>query len=193
MGVVLTAGVGEDTVHMDYNILGAAIDLAVFRVLRDFNVDIEPILGLYGGGCLENGLAGLNQTIRVLETSVDLLLGPGCSGDLVMAGKLSTLYRVPVMTGAGSYVDMTDEWPYVVRTGFNTMTQWSFFLHICRRFGWTNVAVLYEADMNNTITLRSGQSKLHFFGYEGMRDVCHRDINGFWNRASVLRQMMVFN
>ena len=158
MGVVLTKGATGQSAVIDYDILDAAIDLAVHHVRLDYNIAIEPYLSLYPGNCVEDALDGLNRTVRALEQDVDFMLGPGCTGDLVMAAKLTTIYRVPLLTGAGHYLDSTDAWPYMTRFAYNTMTQWRFFLLICQQFNWTNVAVIYEADWNNTVTLRGGQS-----------------------------------
>ena len=101
MGVVLTKGSTGISGVVDYSILGPAIDLALQNVRRDFSMVIEPVIGLYPGNCVEDALDGLNQTVRVLEQGVDFLLGPACTGDLVVAAKLTTVYRVPLMTGRG--------------------------------------------------------------------------------------------
>ena len=153
MGVVLTTG--ADTPN-DYSVLAPVIDLAVRDVKRDFNFEIEQYLSLYQDGCVEDSMAGLNKTVQALNNSVDFLLGPACTDDLIAASKLTTVYRVPLMTGAGSLVDSTDAWPYVTRTAYNTMTQWRFLLWIMNRFNWTYVVVFYEAD--NAINGRNGQS-----------------------------------
>ena len=157
MDVVLTKG--SVSVSSDYDIVGPAISLAKQRSVNDFNDAIEPVSHLYTGGYVENELAGLTQVIRALNDSADFMLGPACTSDLVMAAKLTTIYKVPLLTGAGSIVENTRVWPYVTRTAYNSETQWSFFLSICRQFNWSNVAMLYEADLTNIVTLRSGESK----------------------------------
>ena len=139
----------------DHNDMPAPINLAIQKSLVDFNVELQPVLGLYKGGCGE--LAALTRTVQVLNASIDVLLGPACTDDVVSVAKLTTVYRVPLLTGGGNQVESTGQWPLVTRTGYNTMTQWSFFNRICRHFNWTNVAVIYEVD--GTVFRSSGASK----------------------------------
>ena len=134
------------TFPSDYGVLAPAIDLALERAKRDFNIIIEPLVGSYLSNCTDDGLEGLTQIIRAMDHAVDVMLGPACTADLILAAKLTTVSRMPLMTGAGSFVDSTAAWPYMARTGYNTMTQWTFFLLMLGRFGWKNVAVYYESD-----------------------------------------------
>ena len=143
MGIVLLGG--GPTVN-DYTVMGPAIDLAFHRVKQDFNLTIEPVLSLYQGGCVEDGLAGLTQLVSALSQCIDVLLGPACTADLPVAAKLTTVGRVPLMTGAGSLMQKPGAYRYFTRTGYNMGTQWAFFSSISRWFDWKNVVVLYESD-----------------------------------------------
>ena len=143
MGIVL---ITHGNTPNDYEILGPAIDLAIQRVKWDFNLTLEPVLNLYESACLEDGLTGLSHVVRALNQCIDVMVGPACTGDLWVAAKLATIHRVPLMTGAGSLLDMADAWWSATRTGYNIGTQWTFFVWICQQFGWNNVAVWYESD-----------------------------------------------
>lgn len=157
MGIVLIQDAVDTSVVFDYTVQSATIDLAVRHAQRDFNVEIESVPSLYQvSGCTADSLKGLNATVRALDAGVDLLLGPACTNDLLMAAKLSTVLRVPLLTGAGSLLDSTDGWPYVLRTAYNTWSQWGFFLQMCQLFRWTTVAVYYEVD--SPLTDLNGQS-----------------------------------
>ena len=146
MAVVLLKG---GFTPADYNILGPAIELAMERSKLEFNITLVPFFGLYDSDCVsEDRLDGLSQVVRALDNSVDFMLGPACTADLVIAAKLTTIYKVPLATGAGHLVDNTGVWTYTKRMGYNIVTQWSFFLTICRRFGWSNMMVWYETDSN---------------------------------------------
>ena len=141
MGVVLTI---NTTVNSDYKNMEPAIGLAVDRARMEYGVRLELVLSLYGSGCHE--VPALAATVRALNSSVDVLLGPGCTDDLIMASKMATVYRTVLVTGGGTQLDSTEAWPYVTRTAYNTNTQWSFFLVLCRQFNWSTVFVLYEVD-----------------------------------------------
>lgn len=156
MGVVLNLHSG---LPFDYDTVSAPIALAIEQSLLELNVEFRPVMGLVTGTCHE--LATLQQTVKVLNDngSVDLLLGPACTDDLILAAKLTTVYRTVLMTGGGSLVDSTEQWPYVARTAYNTLTQWSFFYRICRQFSWSNVGVIYE--MDGAVVATSGPSKLY--------------------------------
>ncbi|OWA52169.1 hypothetical protein BV898_16628 [Hypsibius exemplaris] len=153
MGIILNRHSG---LPFDYDLLAVPIDLAVQRTTSSFGVDFQTFLALYDGGCQE--LAALNQTVIALNGSADVLLGPACTADLLVAAKLSTVLKVTLLTGGGSLLDSTAEWPFVTRTGYNTLSQWSFFERICRQFNWSNVAVFYENDFGAT-SASSGPSK----------------------------------
>ncbi|OWA52173.1 Atrial natriuretic peptide receptor 2 [Hypsibius exemplaris] len=157
LGIVLNV---HSTLSFEYYNMEPAIALAVNRSLDRYGIAYDTFLSLYEGGCSE--LAALTSTVRALNASVDVLLGPGCSDDLIGASKLATVYKVALMTGGGTVIDSTENWPYVTRTGYNTNTQWSFFGLLCRRFNWSNVFVLYDTD---TV---SGSSGINLVRY--MRD-----------------------
>ena len=172
MGIVMNKDTGYVS---DYNILGPAIDLAVHRIKHDLELTIEPFLCLYVSNCSEaSGLPSLRQVVRALNNAVDFMLGPACTPDLIMAAKLTTVYGIPLMTGAGSLVDKTREWRYVTRTGYNGATQWKFFGSILRQFGWKNVVVYYESD--STAYVINGQgtyalvSLMNIFNHETLME-----------------------
>ena len=90
-----------------YRNLTPAIELAIESFSREFGVAFEALACTYTADrvSLCNEMAGL----RSLNDSVDVILGPACTAELVAAAKLTTIYRAFVMTGAGSYVARTDE------------------------------------------------------------------------------------
>ncbi|OWA52174.1 hypothetical protein BV898_16633, partial [Hypsibius exemplaris] len=143
MGIVLTTG---SNLPYDYYHMAPAIKLAMERALAYYNIQYDLFLSLYDGanGCDE--VAGLQQTVRAVNNSVDVVIGPACTDDFVVAAKLTTSYKVPVMTGAANLIDSTAPWPFVTRTGYNTRTQWTFFGLVCERYNWTNIFIMYELD-----------------------------------------------
>ena len=143
MGIVLTTG--SDLPYDNYHMM-PAIRLAMEHSLLYFNINYDIFLSLYDGsnGCDEVG--SLNEAVRALNNSVDVIIGPACTDDFVVVAKLTTSYKLPVMTGGANLIDSTAPWPFVTRTGYNTRTQWTFFGLICERFNWQNVFVMYELD-----------------------------------------------
>ena len=120
---------------ISYGNLLPAIGIAVERSSRDFGIKFEAVPYRYtvNSVMLCNEIIGLRQVVRALNDSVDMILGPACTAELVAAAKLTTIYQVPIMTGAGSFVDNRDEWPYTRRTAFNTGTMSLFFGLLLRR------------------------------------------------------------
>ena len=141
MAIILTSNALPS---IDYDTLSPAIGLAVERSLTHYDVSFETTLGLYDGICTE--LSALAQVVSALEHDTDVILGPVCTDDFLVASKLTTVQRVPLLTGAGSFVDNTAAWPYVMRTAYNTGTLWSFFGQICRQFAWRNVFILQDVE-----------------------------------------------
>ncbi|OQV17700.1 hypothetical protein BV898_08157 [Hypsibius exemplaris] len=58
MGVILSS-VG--TLPYDYYKMGPAINMAVERALRDYNIRFNLILSIYDGDCSETGALGQNR------------------------------------------------------------------------------------------------------------------------------------
>ncbi|OWA52167.1 hypothetical protein BV898_16626 [Hypsibius exemplaris] len=149
MGVVLTE---NSPIPADYSILSSALTLAISDVRHLFRIDVQLLPSLYEGGCEESGLSGLRQTVVALQNFVDFIVGPACTDDFVVAGKLTTVFKTPLISGGASLVDNTNAWPYVTRTGYNINTQWSFFTLICRRYDWNDMVVMYETDSSSYAT-----------------------------------------
>ncbi|OWA52168.1 hypothetical protein BV898_16627 [Hypsibius exemplaris] len=159
MGIVLTT---KTFMNSDFSITGPAIALAINRSKERFNVDIEPYLSLFSteetSECRATNTVVLGRVVQALQSSVDVILGPSCTEDFVLASKLATVYKVPLLTGAAVLLESSESWVYVSRTGFNVGTEASFFTLILKQFGWRHVAVIYEA--NNVGKTATGQSKL---------------------------------
>ena len=117
----------------DHSRMAPILDMAMERSWFDYGVRFRPLLYLYdSAGCSE--LLGLEAVVKALSDKVDLILGPGCTDELLVAAKLITVYRVPLTTGSGSLVGSTRAWPYVRRTAHNTLTQSRFFVRFWHRF-----------------------------------------------------------
>lgn len=142
LGIVMTS---NTVLPFDYYNMAPAISLAMERSLNEYNIQFEPYLGLYEGTCSQE-LAALGQTVRVLNESVDVILGPACTDDLVVTAKLTTVYQVALLTGSGSVVESMEQWPYVRRMAYNTYSQWAIFGRMTRDYNWTNLFVMYESD-----------------------------------------------
>ncbi|OQV17698.1 putative Atrial natriuretic peptide receptor 2 [Hypsibius exemplaris] len=158
MGVVLSS-VG--TLPYDYYKMGPAIDMAVERALRDYNIRFNLILSIYDGDCSETGALGQTATAIVVNNA-SVILGPACTSDMIAVARLTTFYSVALITGAGNLLDASGMWPYVTRTGYNTFTQWTFFKSICDRFRWRTVFILSEEDPLNTFYKLSAEGLINF-------------------------------
>lgn len=83
--------------------------------------------------------------------------GPGCTADMMASLELQTVLGIPSVTGAGDLVDSSAKFPYVTRCSYNTYTQWTFFTKMCRKFVWTNVAVIFN--LENPVKKTNAESK----------------------------------
>ena len=70
VGVVLSVG---SSLPYDYNALAPALEAAYEEALRGYNIQFQPVLCLYKGGCSTDGASG--QTYNAINQSVDLILG----------------------------------------------------------------------------------------------------------------------
>ncbi|OWA52162.1 Atrial natriuretic peptide receptor 2 [Hypsibius exemplaris] len=142
MGMVLSNN-GPST-NFDWTLVGPAVEVALERSLREYNIAFAATPYLYTGYCDE--LPALAQVVRAVEDSVDVLLGPSCTSDLVLASKLTAVHKLLLMTGGGASLENTDAWPYVVRTAYNSGGLWRFFGAMCGQFEWKNTFVLYDLE-----------------------------------------------
>ena len=128
--------------------LAPAIDLAVERSGREFGIEFEalPYGYVVDSVLLCDELKGLRQVMRALHDSVDVILGPACTPELVSAAKLTTITRTHIITGAGSFINDTEEWPYTIRLAFNTGTISVFVMQFFLRFHWSTAVVVGESD-----------------------------------------------
>ncbi|OWA52161.1 hypothetical protein BV898_16621 [Hypsibius exemplaris] len=141
IGIVLSDHIASP---MAYSVVAPAINLAIERSLTDFNIAFEPVRATFPGSCAE--LQALASLVRVVDAGVEVVFGPGCAVEFLLASKFLTVHRIPLLTGAGSYVDDMEAWPFAMRTAFNIHTAWVFFGELCRRFEWTRMFIVHEPE-----------------------------------------------
>ncbi|XP_055341662.1 atrial natriuretic peptide receptor 1-like isoform X2 [Paramacrobiotus metropolitanus] len=155
-GVLLTDG---SSVAYDYDLVKPALHAAYDESLRRFNVRFEEVLCLYPGsnsdGCSTSNAMGKTYECTYLQ-NVQLIIGPGCTNDMMASLELQTVLGVPSVTGAGDLVDSTAKFPFITRCSYNTYTQWVFFVNLCLKYKWTNVAVVYNRQ--NAVKVTNAQS-----------------------------------
>ncbi|XP_055348968.1 atrial natriuretic peptide receptor 1-like [Paramacrobiotus metropolitanus] len=155
-GIILTNGTN---LPYDYSGLAPALEAAYEKALNDYNVLFQPVLSLYVGGCNESGAVG--ATFMAINQTVDVIIGPACTADMMSSLELQTYFLVPSVTGAGDLVDSTAKFPYITRCSYNTYTQWIFFTRLCIKYAWSNVAVIYDAGNNaRSVNARSLMTNL---------------------------------
>ncbi|GAV08402.1 hypothetical protein RvY_18095 [Ramazzottius varieornatus] len=145
--VLLTSG---SDLAFDYYNLAPVIDLALQRVLQDYDVSIELQLALYQGQC--NVSQAVGQAVQAIIANVDLIIGPACTPDMIAVSQITTYYKLSLLTGAGSLTDSTDAFPWTTRASYNTYSQWLFFVTMAARYNWRTVAVIYDRDDDNNLT-----------------------------------------
>ncbi|OQV18219.1 Atrial natriuretic peptide receptor 1 [Hypsibius exemplaris] len=143
--VALVLTTGSDLPY-DYTVLAPAIEAAFEKSLTEYNVHFSPVLCLYQGGCDSSAAAG--QTFIAVNSSVDLIIGPACTADMLASMEIQSFFQVPSITGGGELADSIKKYPYATRCAFNTYTQWLFVIRVFTQFNWTNIAIIYDNDDN---------------------------------------------
>ena len=57
------------------------------------------------------------------KDNVSVLIGPGCSGDITVCGKLATYYGLPLVTGVGDLVLGKESYPTLTRLSYSLEKQ----------------------------------------------------------------------
>ncbi|XP_055348722.1 atrial natriuretic peptide receptor 1-like [Paramacrobiotus metropolitanus] len=143
-GIILTQGSKN---LYDYDVVKAALRAGYDDSLSRFDVRFEERLCLYKGDCSVTNAVGQTYICGVTY-AVDVIIGPGCTDDMMASLEPQTWLHIPSVTGGGTLVDSTAKFPYITRVSYNTYTQWVFFINMCKKFLWTNVAIIFNRDNN---------------------------------------------
>ena len=100
-GILLT----ENTTLM-YDMINVrpALEVSFTRALAEYNVNITPTWIAYADKCNQSNALGYAVNLTLVK-KVDVIIGPGCSDDMIIVCELTTFYPMPLLVGAGELID----------------------------------------------------------------------------------------
>ncbi|GAU88349.1 hypothetical protein RvY_01060 [Ramazzottius varieornatus] len=104
-GVILTE---NSTLAYDMRNVRPALEVGYATALADHNVQYETIWISYDHVCRQWNALGY-ATILALVDKVDVIIGPGCSDDLIIVSELTSFFAVPMLSGAGKHIETHKE------------------------------------------------------------------------------------
>ena len=118
-GVVM---VEKSVLPFKMEMVGPAIDIAMEEAERLYGIRFVKYERLYPYWC--NSVASTGAIADLYhQDGVRVLIGPGCSGDITVCGKLATHWRLPQVTGVGDLVLGKEDYPTLTRLSYSLEKQ----------------------------------------------------------------------
>jgi hypothetical protein len=100
-GVLLTE---NTTLMYDMRNVRPALEVGYAVALADYNVEFETIWLPYDTACKQWNALGGAINLQLVD-KVDVIIGPGCSDDMIIVCELTTFFPLPLLIGAGELID----------------------------------------------------------------------------------------
>ncbi|OQV21653.1 Atrial natriuretic peptide receptor 1 [Hypsibius exemplaris] len=150
-GILLTE---NSTLMYDMRNVRPALEVAFARALVEHNVHFEPVWVAYDDKCKQYNALGHANDLMSIE-KVDVIIGPGCSDDMVIVCELTTYYPLPLLIGAGELIDTTFMYPWLIRFSYNTYSLWIIFVKMMKLYQWKDIALIRDCcDFPKNVTTR---------------------------------------
>ena len=119
VGVVM---VEDSVLPFKMEMVGPALDMAFERVRDEFGIEFERFISLYPIFCDADLSTGYVSDLYH-NNNIRALIGPGCSGDITVVGKLATFYELPLVSGVGDLVLSKEDYPTFTRLSYSLEKQ----------------------------------------------------------------------
>ena len=118
-GIVM---VEKSVLPFKMEMVGPAIDMAMEYAEEMYEIRFKKFVKLYPVWCDAVFATGAISELYHDE-NIDVIVGPGCSGDITVCGKLATYYRLPQVTGVGDLVLGKEDYPTLTRMSYSLEKQ----------------------------------------------------------------------
>ncbi|XP_014663429.1 PREDICTED: atrial natriuretic peptide receptor 3-like [Priapulus caudatus] len=124
--------------------VGPAVDIAIERMALDYDIHYEKFTYFWPDFCNEDrAVGGLGQLYYF--DHIEVAIGPACSQDVMVAGRLATFLGLPMLTGVGNLVNNKHLYPTVSRLSYDVEHDQTLFLtSVLEHFGWYHVAMIFD-------------------------------------------------
>lgn len=102
--------------------VGPAIDMAMEYSERNLGIKFNKFVKLYPDWCDPVYTTGAIADLYY-QKNISVLIGPGCSGDITVCGKLATHWNLPQVTGVGDLVLGKENYPTLTRLSYSLEKQ----------------------------------------------------------------------
>lgn len=110
--------------------VGPALDMAFEEAQSLYGIKFTKYLKLYPDWC--NAVATTGAVADLYYTkNISVLIGPGCSGDITICGKLATHWSLPQVTGVGDLVLNKETYPTLTRLSYSLEKQSGELNSVC--------------------------------------------------------------
>lgn len=126
--------------------VGPAVDIAIEEAARMYNVHYEKFSYFWPFWCSrEHAIGGLTKLY--FNNKIQVVIGPGGSGDTMFAARFSNYVKLPQFTGVGNLVINKYLYPTLSRLSYNAeKDQAHFLLETLNHFGWYHTAIIVETN-----------------------------------------------
>lgn len=141
VGVLMVDG----SVHNRFDIqrIGPAVDIASEKCRTDYDVNLELLSGYYPKECSEEMAIGKAADLaRTYHLSA--FLGPACSDDLQVVGRLAAYWNIPILTGLGDVLKKRSEFRTLLRMSYALKDKAQAILAFLRHFNWKHFGIIYR-------------------------------------------------
>ncbi|UXI20373.1 FERM RhoGEF and pleckstrin domain-containing protein 1 [Sarcoptes scabiei] len=124
--------------------IGPAIDIAEEECQHQYHVKLNLIRGTYSNQC--NETASLGNVYDVLKRDdVVALVGPACSDDVQVVGRLAAYTGVPLLTGLGDVlIKERDDFTTLIRVSYDLRDKARAILAFMTHHNWYHFGLIYR-------------------------------------------------
>lgn len=128
-----------DLVH-----IGPAIDIAKMKCRSEYDIDLNLIYGTYSDKCNETAAMGNAMDVESI-TKIVALIGPACSDDVQIVGRLAAYRGIPLLTGLGDViVNKRNEYTTLIRTSYDLRDKAKAILAFLAHHNWFHFGLLFR-------------------------------------------------
>ncbi|KAH9398614.1 hypothetical protein TYRP_018858 [Tyrophagus putrescentiae] len=128
-----------DLVH-----IGPAIDIAKMKCRSEYDIDLNLIYGTYSDKCNETAALGNAMDVESI-TKIVALIGPACSDDVQIVGRLAAYRGIPLLTGLGDViVNKRNEYTTLIRTSYDLRDKAKAILAFLAHHNWFHFGLLFR-------------------------------------------------
>ncbi|XP_017480297.1 PREDICTED: atrial natriuretic peptide receptor 2-like, partial [Rhagoletis zephyria] len=110
----------------------------------EYDIDLNLIYGTYSDKCNETAALGNAMDVESI-TKIVALIGPACSDDVQIVGRLAAYRGIPLLTGLGDViVNKRNEYTTLIRTSYDLRDKAKAILAFLAHHNWFHFGLLFR-------------------------------------------------